>query len=535
MDGKTHRVSRVPLTRRGFLGGLAATAGAAILAACGDANIATDTPRPAPTMTTGGVSTAASMASPTAAAATRPAVTAAPTAATAMGITMAPTAAVAGTAVVAGAIAPPPPDKFKGQKLAMISRQEYFSGTQKTIDAELQAWAKQLGAEIETTYISTDDGVFVTKQDAAVKAGNPPDIQYLDKGVSQFRQLDDIVEVTDVVEELQRAYGPVEDALRNEYFINGKWWAIPFYANASGWFARKDWLDEKGIKVEEIKTFENARDIALAISDPAKKRFGWGLTMNKSGDANGMILDWVQAYGGAVNGNDGAKVTFNSPETVAAITTLSDIYTNPKYRDMIPPGIESWNDTGNNEAWLAGTIGLTKNGYTLYAKSKADKNPIYDKTATFPGLVGPGTDRIIASGGAHSFVIFKGAKSAELAKATAKHLIGGMPFLNISKISLGLILPAYKKQWDSDPFYTTGDPAFPTLRRIIQQELPITSKTGLAFPQAPSPGKDQAVNSEYILTDMMGEIITRGVKPAEAVKTAHDRIVKSFQQLGLKQ
>ncbi len=77
--------------------------------------------------------------------------------------------------------------------------------------------------------------------------------------------------------------------------------------------------------------------------------------------ATANILALVNAYGGAVASNDGKKVVFNSPETLQAVTFLADIYTNPKYKPMLPPGVNGWSDTSNNEAWLAGTIGFTQN------------------------------------------------------------------------------------------------------------------------------------------------------------------------------
>ena len=533
-----HDGSRSRLTRRGFLGGIAGSAAAAILAACGGAAGTTPAaPTTAPT-------TSAATTAPTAAAATRPAgsattgaaATTAPATTTAGGSAAAgTTAAGTTTAGPIGTIAPPSPDKFRGQKLLMISRQEYFAETSKALDNELANWSKLTNTTVENNRVNLDQGDFVSKQQAAVQSGNVEDMMYLDRNVSQMQQLGIITDVSDVVNEMIAAYGAVEDATKNAVFIDGKWWAIPYFANSGGWFIRKDWADEKGIKLDSIKTYEQVRDFALEISDPSKNRYGWGLTVNKSGDGNGLILNTIQAYGGAVRTDDGKKVTFNSPETVAAVQFLADIYTNAKYKNMLPPGVNGWTDPSNNEAWLAGTIGVTSNAYTLYAKSFLDKNPVYDKTAVVRGFVGPGTENVLITGGWGAFVIFKGAKNPDLAKATAKYLAGGTPLLSVAKPSLGLILPTYKKQWDADPFYTSGDPSFPALKANIQQPLPIKSKTGFSFPQTPSPGQDQAVNGQYVLTDMMGDIIQKGVKVADAVKTAHDRFVQTFEQLGIKQ
>ncbi len=528
------------LSRRGFLSGIAASVAAAILAACGGSSTATDTPKAAGTAapTTGAAaSPAVATTAPTRAAGSAPAGTTAPSGSAVTGTPAAGGAPT--TAASSGPIATFPPlatDKFKGLKLLTITRQEYFPDTQKAMDAELQMYAKQGGFEVTNDHVNTDDGAAVAKLDAAVKSGNSVDMQYVDRFVSQFTQLGDIIDVSDVVEEMQKMYGLVEDSIKNALVLNGKWMGIPYFANAGGWFVRKDWLDEKGMKIEDIKTYENARDIALAISDPSKNRFGWGMTVNQGGDANGLIEDCIQAYGGAMNDDTGKKVTLNSPETVAAITFLADIYTNAKYKNMLPPGVGGWNDTGNNEAWAAGTLGITKNAYSLYAKSFADKSPIYPKTGVFPALLGPGTNRLITPGGGWgAWIIFKTAKNPDLAKEVAKRMAGGTSLLAVVKPSVGLVMPAYKKQWDSDPFYTTGEPSFPALRKVIEAELPIATKTGFHFPQTPSPGHDQARDSAFVYTNMMADIITKGTKVPEAVKAAHDQTVKIFEQLGIKQ
>jgi multiple sugar transport system substrate-binding protein len=531
------------ISRRGFLGVFATSAGAAILAACGGSSTAT--PQPASTTAPTTAAGAATAPAGSAAVATRPASSAvtgtSAASVPAVGATTASGSAVSGTGTTTASssgpmtlLPTPQADKFKGQTLQVISRQEYFKEVETAFDAELQNFAKITGAKIENNRINEDTGQVVSKMDAAVKAGNAPDFAYFDRFVPELYQLGDIVDVSDVVNVIQDSYGTAEDNVKINATVDGKWYGIPYSTQGAGYFARKDWLDEKGIKVSDIKTWENLRDAALEISDPSKNRYGWGLTTNQSGDANGLIQGVINAYGGAGASDDGKKVILNSPETVAAVTFLADIYTNPKYKNMLPPGVLAWTDTGNNEAWLAGVIGFTTNQFSLYAQSKATKNAVYDKTVVFPGVVGPSVDRPLGFGNYTYFVIFKGAKNPDLAKALAQYLVAGQPLLNMVKPANGLILPAYKKVWDSDPYYLNGDPVFAASRTVVEQPLPIVTKTGLHFPQAPSPGWQQAYNS-YVLTDMMGQIIQKGMKPADAVKQAHDRTVQAFEQLGYKQ
>lgn len=567
MSERVFRAGR--LTRRAMIGGVVGSAAAAILAACGG-DAATTAPTAAPTTaatatkaaaapaatTAGSAATTApattGMTAPAAAATTAPAAaaTTAPTAAATTGaaattapamMTTAPTtapAATAGSAGATGAVAViplPDPNKFKGQTLQIISRQEYFKGTETALDMALQDFATKINIKIENNRLNPDTGNVVSKIDASVKAGNPPDLIYFDRFLPQFVQLDDLLEVSDVVKQAEEAYGAVEDGSKINQIINGKYYSVPYFANANGWFARKDWLAEKGIKLEEIKTFENLRDVALQVSDPAKNRFGWGMTVNTGGDGTADINAVLYAYGGAIVSDDGTKVVFNSPETLQAVTFLADIYTNPKYKNMLPPGVQSWTDPSNNEAWLAGTIGFTQNAYTLYAQSFNTMNPVYKNTAIIAGFTGPATDTVLNSPGTGYLAIPKGAKNIELAKATALYLIGGPAFLALAKPSLGLIMPGYKKLWNADPFYTQGDPSFSALQQIIEAKLPVKTKTGFNFPQSPSPIYELAINAQHVTSDMMSEILQKGVKPAEAVKTANDRLVAAANQLGLKQ
>ncbi len=126
-------------------------------------------------------------------------------------------------------------------------------------------------------------------------------------------------------------------------------------------------------------------------------------------------------------------MVFNSPETVEAVSFIGDIYTNPKYKPMLPPGIESWTDSSNNENWLASILGLTLNQFSVYADSKTKNNPVYANTHPFNGATGPAIDRPLAFGQSNSFVVFKGAKNPDLAKQVAKFMVSGTALLGVAK------------------------------------------------------------------------------------------------------
>lgn len=424
---------------------------------------------------------------------------------------------------------------LRGSSMGMLSQKLYSESANAALDRSIQAFAGATGTTIENSLVQADSGDMVAKTDAEVKAGNARDLAFFtdSRFVAQFHNLGDLTDVTDVVEELRAQFGEPAAETKNYCVFDGRWYAIPYHFIGVGSFFRRDWLQEKGIELKDAYTWQELRDIALEISDPAQRRFGWGQTVNRSGDANGFIENVINTYGGAIASNDGQKVVFNSPETVEAVSFMGDIYTNPKYKPMLPPGIESWTDSSNNENWLAGIIGFTRNQYSVYADSKTKGNPVYANTHPFIDGIGPASERPITFGQSQAFVVFKGAKNPDLAKQVAKYLVSGTPLLGVAKEAPGLVNPAWDKVWDSDPYYSDGDPAFAALRKITQQPLPLTTSTGYAFPQTPSSGQQASV-AAYLLTDMMQSVV-QGTRPAEAVATAHDRMVQIFEQQGLKQ
>lgn len=425
--------------------------------------------------------------------------------------------------------------QYKGSKLGILAQKQYAESANVAFTNALSAFNKATGTTVTSSTIEGDTGDLVAKTDAAIKAGNNRDMAFVDDGrfLAEFHELEDLEDVTDVVEELKKKYGDPSPESQLNCVFDGKWYGIPYYFIGQGMFARKDWFSEKGIAIKEYYTYEEIRDICLEISDPSKKRFGWGMTVNRSGDANGMIESVINAYGGAMTDNSGRKVRLNSPETIEGVNFLADIFTNPKYKKMLPPGIESWTDSSNNENWLAGIIGVINNQFSVYADSKSSKNPVYANTHAFIGCTGPATDKPLSAGASQALVIFKGAKNPGLGKVLARYLMHGSALLGMAKDSTGLVLPAWQKVWDSDPFYTKGDPAFKTMRNMQEAPLPHVTKTGYKFPAVPSAGR-QAANQSYVLTDMMQRIL-RGTSVKQSVQEAHQQLIKLFEQQGVKQ
>jgi multiple sugar transport system substrate-binding protein len=438
---------------------------------------------------------------------------------------VAPAAPGGGTASEGGAAPAEAPTS-----MVVAHRAEYFQEMETIFAAAVQEWAAENNIEVETTIVAaeaTQD--FVPKTIAAVEAGNPPDLIYHVRLTQQLYFYEALQSVSDTVEQAIAEYGqPSPGHLRNNQ-IDGAWWAIPFINNGGGQFARRSVFEAIGIDpLADLTTYDAIREACLEVSDPAAQMYGWGRTVNKGGDGQGTVTDILQNWGTQITNADMTELTFNSPETVAAVEWLAEIYTSEKYAPMLPPGILAWTDSSNNEAYLAGNIAYLSNAASVYAKAKADGSPLFEDTVVLNVPVGPRGEQLISGGGDGQMYVPTGAKATEQAKQLALHMLNPDIFLPISLASAGLFLPAYDNYYTMDSVVAALE-ADPNIQRMGEQRQ--GDFVGLSDPAEPNPYFD-ALSAQGIFNDMILEVITQGVSPADAVANAEGRMRQIGEEMG---
>src|SRR5438132_1561544 len=172
-------------------------------------------------------------------------------------------------------------------------------------------------------------------------------------------------------------------ASTRENLIDGKWWAIPHFIRAGGFWVRQSAFKDAGIDpYTELGDLGKLRDAAMKISKPDKEFWGWGMTANRSGDGDTIIRNGIWMFGGQLTDETGQIVVLNKEpyrtNTLLGLNFLKETYTDPKWASMLPAGVAGWTDPSNNEAWLGGKIGITSNAGTVFAKAVVDKNPVAD-------------------------------------------------------------------------------------------------------------------------------------------------------------
>ncbi len=412
--------------------------------------------------------------------------------------------------------------------MVVAHRREYFKEMEDLFAQAVADWGAANNIEIESTTVAaeaTQD--YLPKLLAQVQAGNPPDLVYHVRLVQALVAQNALETVNDAVTETMELYGEPAAGQYNLAFIDGDWYGIPYIMSAEGTWGRRSKFEEAGIDPMTLHTYDDRREAALEISKPDEDFYGWGVSVNSGGDATGFIQHVIQNWGGHYTDADITEVTFNSPETVAAVEWLSEIYTDEKYASMLPPGIMAWDDSSNNEAFLTGTIGYTHNAPSVYAKAKADGNPIYDDTVVMGTAVGP-TNTKLEAGGGGQFIVPFGAANQNEARELAKYMLTPSVFVPMALVSAGLFLPAYADYYELPEVVNAfeANPNLATLGKSAQGD-----HVGGSWPAQPSPVFD-AISSQAVLTDMMAQITAQGASPADAVAQAADRILSIGQESG---
>jgi multiple sugar transport system substrate-binding protein len=183
------------------------------------------------------------------------------------------------------------------------------------------------------------------------------------------------------------------------------------------------------------------------------------------------------------------------------------------------PGILAWNDTSNNQAWVAGKLGFTSNAGTLFALAVKDAPEVGNDTFLVRQPIGPVGDKeqLTGAGGA-SLYLFANAKNPEAAKQTMQHLLSKEVQKKIWETTPGYPTPAYKWGWDEPEIVNSPNNVSKTFEKIAY------AKNFSSWMPGPGPRLwINGIGSSVVLTEAMADIL-KGTPVKDAVAQAQTKI-----------
>jgi len=287
--------------------------------------------------------------------------------------------------------------------LVFWDKSEYVADYNILSEARFKAFLEREGLKGEYVIMPPND--LKPKLMAGIEAGSTPDIAVTDDFLAkQFAGMDQLVDVGNIMSSVKF----LPSALNMAFTRSGNY-IVPLSFLAPGMYIRKDKWDEYGLELSS--SWMDLKASAEKITDPENNFYGLGLPMGASGggDAEGLMRNIILGFGGVPVTADN-QVTINSPETLEALKFISSIYK----EGLTPPSSITWDDMGNNTAYLAGSVGMTMNSGSIYSAMQKEHPDLLEKTVVLPFPAGPAGR--FTPGGGNVFVIFKKGQNTPAAE-----------------------------------------------------------------------------------------------------------------------
>jgi multiple sugar transport system substrate-binding protein len=404
----------------------------------------------------------------------------------------------------------------QGTTLHWVKGSDYVPVSDQLLRTKINEQAqKDLGLKLNLEGV---DGLTIqARVTSAVQSGSGPDII---QAINNWAQLyaASVADVSDVAEAIGKAQGGFYETSRAVAYDGSKWLAVPWTIVGLQIVNRKSWWAEIGFDAEKYpQTWEEWRAAGKTLK---AKGHPLGQTLAHAfGDANAFWYPYLWSWGGKEVEADGKTVVLNSPGTIESVKFAIGLW-----RDACDEGAFAWDDSGNNRAFLAGTIAATNNGASIYLEAKKkpdtyltdDGKPLKDDCFHTPLPKGPA--------GQFSWHV----PSADMVMGYSKNQKAAKEFLawfHSEKIydqwfttqqgfSVG---PT--KMWENHKLWK-DDPVMAPFRTAAESGR-------FAGYAGPANRKAAEVNSKYIIVDMYAKAV-QGMPAEDAVKWAHDELVKIY-------
>lgn len=363
------------------------------------------------------------------------------------------------------------------------------------------------GVKVDVEIIPYED--MYLKWAAAIETKTTPDVSYLGfEDAQQFKEMGVLRDLTDLHARICKENEDFYPAMTEAVTADGRQWAIPFWAEASVLYYRKDLLEKAGVNPPD--TWEEFREVARATTDPSSDIYGAGFGISPAcSDSEWWIRDVLWSYGGQEVLADGKTVAINSAATEEAFTFISQLFTKDK---VTPPGAMGWDDSGNNQAYLSGQAVMVINTGSVLNSLRTSHTDLLEKTGI--ALVPQGPKGRFIAGIYNNVGIFANTKHPEIAENLIAFLCEYEWYRDWIEVSNTLAAPVYPSM-ENDPFWR--DP----INQVFVQSTRYFKPLGYPGPHTAAVAE---VYNSRLFSDALQRVIVDGWSVAKAVAELETRM-----------
>ncbi|MCC6180091.1 MAG: extracellular solute-binding protein [Chloroflexi bacterium] len=375
----------------------------------------------------------------------------------------------------------------------------------------IQAWGTQAGVKVDVVEIGTSD--YGKRIPAAIESKTLPDVLEAGDEWGQLLQPRGLAaDVSDVFQKIEASqkWAPAAKAVAT--WPDGKQYVLPIGTSGNLLIARNDLLKDAGL-TPPPKTWVDLFEYSAKAQRPPRT-YGLGQALSNTSDAN-RWMDMLQAYGLRYADDQGKKATFGNfqKEAVEVIQVIANGYNEQR---VFPPGVLTWDQTGDNDAFQSGRTIFAFNPLSVPAWIRDNKPEMLPGVGTY--LTPEGPKLRIQGVSAVSMSVLPTSPLADKAK----------------DLLLNLYDPEYYKgffplsQWGPTTEVQYDNPAFSQDWLKVRVDL---AKNGhpIAWPDVYNQAFAE-IQTAYVIPRMLQTVISDKTKPEEAFQKAAEEIDKIYQK-----
>lgn len=411
------------------------------------------------------------------------------------------------------AVANPTPPSLpieKGATLRVLRPAKFVQGDETLFLANSKKFAETTGVDVRVDSEGWED--MRPKTAVAANVGSGPDVILAwqdDPHLFESKTL----RLDDVATYLGAKYGGWFKV--SEFYGKnkaGNWISMPIGGSGGTMVCRKSFLKEAGYD-DVPGDFPGFLKLCQAMQK-VKHPVGFALG-NAVGD--GGWTDWVLWGHGSALIDEDSKVMINNPKTIEALEYAKELF------QTFIPGTMAWLDPSNNKAFLAGEVGLTTNGISIYYAAKTSQDPALKAMAedihhaNYPvGPVGfPTEGATVINAMVMGYTKYPNAAKEYLRFMMEEEQYG--PWLEASIGYWGHPLAAY----DNAPIWTS-DPKIAAYKNVMRKALPQSYKGRPSEAAA-------AAKADFVTLNMFQNVCAGQQTPKEAAAEAERRAKRYFK------
>ncbi|MEM1574121.1 MAG: sugar ABC transporter substrate-binding protein [Candidatus Methanomethylicaceae archaeon] len=356
----------------------------------------------------------------------------------------------------------------------------------------------------------------------AVKAKNPPDLYMVlpELAVTCYELEWDgkpaIVEVDDLIKELDEKYKFIPSVLEMSK-IKGHYWSVPVWTMPLVLLYRPSYLEKYVGTKEPPKNWDELLEYAKKCTHPEEEVWGIALAAAKNLLTMEQVYPFFATVGAKIY-NEKGEVVFYSPEAVRAAKYYSELL---KYT---PPGCTAWSWGEMKTTFYAGKIAMMPCYTTL--RTLYERKDFDVAAAPIP----PAPDgKMITQQYPNPIVIMRATidrGNYEAAKEFVRFLL--RPDINgwlLAELEAGCFSPPHEEGMKSPWFWSHYiAKAYPQIMQVDIDAIKYASLYGFEYGCVNLGIGD--IIGESVLGDLVVRIYTGAMTPEEAVKWAHEQMVR---------